>query len=339
MIEFMSKLLVFTLSAAIVARAQTKPILHDVRSLRSVCVPNDSGRGVSAFKLEKDILSGEIADRADALAEAFERAFRRHLMDSGIRIVTVQDEEEDKGCSARLEGTVSIERRTLDPLTYKITLFIAITNNAKYEFEFNRFDKIGVWQTRLDRIFYYPWRAATVEKYASLLAERFAASRRGLLQADPAPPAQQRLHLDPSMKISFTGIGPVKIGMSVAQVRRVLADRIVSEPGDGNCSGLELPDVEGLSFMMLNGRVARVEVNGGLWQTVSGARVGLSERQLRLLYNGLANEQGSFGSYWLLRPTSQLRKSHGMIFVTDGKTITSFRSGLLEAVALEEGCL
>jgi hypothetical protein len=158
-----------------------------------------------------------------------------------------------------------------------------------------------------------------------------------------AASSDKRVPLTTSMRLSFTGLGPVRIGMTAAGVRDALSGRIKTEKLDlgTDCYYLN-PSVPGIGFMILSSRVARVDVFTGPWRTVSGAAIGTSEEKIKELYGDLLtierHKYVDYGRYLIIRPKHPVYKGYEMRFETDGKVVTTFRAGLAEAVALVEGC-
>jgi hypothetical protein len=151
----------------------------------------------------------------------------------------------------------------------------------------------------------------------------------------------------PDWTISLRGAGPVRVGMTVVQVRRALNDpraHRVGTPGDSldTCSYLESSAVpEALGIMFLAGRVARMSVSQAGFRTASGAGVGDTEDRIKQLYPGritVGPHPYVSGHYLTYRPADPADRGYGMIFETDGKKVTSFRAGTEEAIALIEGC-
>jgi hypothetical protein len=101
------------------------------------------------------------------------------------------------------------------------------------------------------------------------------------------------------------------------------------------------PDVKGIAFMLLDSRVARVGVFEGTWRTVSGAGIGSFEIEIRRIYTRVRTEAHQYvpeGHYLIVTPDDPKLQGHEMLFETDGRGVTSFRTGLARAVALVEGC-
>lgn len=144
-----------------------------------------------------------------------------------------------------------------------------------------------------------------------------------------------------SMRLSLMGIGPARIGMTAAEMRAAVAGRWRSEEAPEGCYYMS-PEVQGLGFMMLKGRLGRVDVHGGPWRSVSGARIGSTEREIEGLYGPMLRvEKHKYepaGKYMIVVPGEEKHRGMEMLFETDGRVVKRFRAGTAEAVALVEGC-
>jgi hypothetical protein len=97
----------------------------------------------------------------------------------------------------------------------------------------------------------------------------------------------------------------------------------------------------GVAFMVVDGRVARVDVDSGAAATAEGARVGDSEERVRALYAGrvaVTPHKYTDGHYLTVRPAAPADSGHRLVFETDGKRVTEYRAGQLPAVEWVEGC-
>jgi hypothetical protein len=146
--------------------------------------------------------------------------------------------------------------------------------------------------------------------------------------------------------------GPVRIGMTLAEVRRTLGDPeaslYVSNPddplGEEGCTYLETPNLpKGVGVMLINRRVARVDISEFGVRTASGGSVGDTEETIIAMYPGRIqvgpHKYDPQGHYLEFVPKDAADRDYGIIFETDGTRITSFRAGLRDAVAFVEGCL
>ena len=143
--------------------------------------------------------------------------------------------------------------------------------------------------------------------------------------------------------------GPVRIGMSLAQVQRVLRDPSARLEGNtpevplNKCAYLDSKSIpDGLGFMFAGGRVVRIDVFKAGIKTASGAEVGDTEARIKQLYSGhISIEPHHYdreGHYLNFSPVTGVERKYGAVFETDGVKVTSSRTGTLAATALVEGC-
>ena len=146
-------------------------------------------------------------------------------------------------------------------------------------------------------------------------------------------------------RATMTGIGPIRIGMDEYQLERVLQTRIpeTQDASEDSCRYIEAgPRWPGTGMMMLDGRVARIDVTRRGIETLSGAAVGDLVSKLRSIYGGrLRGQDHDFGTgegmQYLTMFSSDRR--YGIRFETDGERVTEFYVGTAEAVQFIEGCL
>lgn len=150
-------------------------------------------------------------------------------------------------------------------------------------------------------------------------------------------------------RLSLDGIGPVDIGMTLDEANAAAGTTIrLLGPRDpeGDCVyGRADSGPEGLLFMFINGRIARVDVGGAgpsAVKTVSGVGIGSTEAEVQRTYPGRIRVTGhpyvQTGRYLIYVPNDPAWAHLSMIFETDGARVTSFRAGLAGAVAQIEGC-
>ena len=136
----------------------------------------------------------------------------------------------------------------------------------------------------------------------------------------------------------FDGFGPIRIGMSPAQVRATGAT--LAEDPRFACDQVDVTSRPGLVAMFVDGRLARLEVDAPGIATLSGAQVGMTEAQVQALYGGrLLTEPHKYdptGHYLLLFSADRKR---ALVFETDGTRITDIHVGEAEAAQYVEGCL
>ncbi len=172
-----------------------------------------------------------------------------------------------------------------------------------------------------------------------LLAVLAAACLSSAIEA--AEPASAPARLTPAEPVRFTGVGPVRVGMSWDELRRELPDiELEDKSGEMSCNFARLPGNRwDISWMLIEGRVARTDVDGRGFATEAGARVGDSEARVISLYRGKV----------IVGPHNYVDKGHYLtvetsdgkwmlVFETDGSRVTSYRIGRTPEAGFIEGC-
>lgn len=146
-------------------------------------------------------------------------------------------------------------------------------------------------------------------------------------------------------KLSFEGIGPIKIGMSLKEISEVVGPSVkfISENSDENSCLMYTSEelLPGLSLMIKKDVLVRIDVFGEYdknIQTAVGVKVGDSEKKVKQLYPSIKMEPYSYEDQHYLTVTSKDGLS-AIIFETDGKNVSTFRAGKFPEVSLVEGCL
>jgi len=145
-------------------------------------------------------------------------------------------------------------------------------------------------------------------------------------------------------RASMSGIGPIRIGMDAGQLERAIDRRLpdTQDASEDSCRYIEAgAKWPGTAVMLLDGRVARVDVTTRGIPTLSGALVGdLESKVLDIYGNRLRISDSDFGagdSKYLTMFSSD--RSVGIRFETDGERVTEYYVGTGEAVQFIEGCL
>lgn len=146
-------------------------------------------------------------------------------------------------------------------------------------------------------------------------------------------------------KVAINGIGPVRVGMTVAEASKAAGVELLSEGNFGvgtSCSYLRPKGKNNVAFMVTNRRIARIDVSGGSRiATLSGARIGDSEARIKSLYPGqikVTPHKYTNGRYLTFVPKDRQDRNYRVVFETDGKQVTEFRAGKLPEVEFVEGC-
>jgi hypothetical protein len=128
--------------------------------------------------------------------------------------------------------------------------------------------------------------------------------------------------------------------MSLRAAERAAGDRLVhtQETSDGCTFVKPVHGPKGISFMVIDGRIARVDVENPFTVTAEGARVGDSEARIKRLYSGrvrVTRHAYIEGHYLTIIAPD---RKHGIVFETDGAKVTQYRAGRLIAIRYVEGC-
>lgn len=146
-------------------------------------------------------------------------------------------------------------------------------------------------------------------------------------------------------KVVISGIGPIQVGMTVAQASKAAGMQLVSEgsyPSGGSCFYIKPKGgPNNVAFMVIQNRIARVDVLGSSITTLSGARIGDTESRIKSLYPGqieVTPHKYTNGHYLTFMPKDQEDRNYRVVFETDGQRVTGFRAGKLPEVEYVEGC-
>ena len=141
--------------------------------------------------------------------------------------------------------------------------------------------------------------------------------------------------------LTFDGLGPVRIGMTMAQASRALGVPVTREEGfDDNICYYSTPSrgFKDIAFMMAGTKIVRIDVGDRPFATDKGVTVGDTAAKVKRLYRGMfTTSKHAYveGQYIEVRkPGSRNR----IVFETEGNRVTRFRVGLPEPVRYIEGC-
>ncbi|MBN8481365.1 MAG: hypothetical protein J0L88_07240 [Xanthomonadales bacterium] len=146
-------------------------------------------------------------------------------------------------------------------------------------------------------------------------------------------------------RLGFTSYGSAHIGMSRAALETAVGSKLRNEYPDSDTEGCEyvVPQkgYKGVSFMLIDQRVARIDISDPKIKTLSGAHIGASEISVKALYRGRIQitphaYSSPDGSYLTL--LSQDGR-YGLRFETLEGKIIGFYAGTVEAIQFIEGCL
>ena len=148
-------------------------------------------------------------------------------------------------------------------------------------------------------------------------------------------------------KVYINGIGAVRVGMTIAEASKAAGTKLIRESGyETNLSCFYVKpqgEPKDIGFMVTNKRISRVDV----WKnksitTLSGAKIGDTESRIKSLYPGqiqvTPHKYVQGGHDLIFIPKDAVDKNYRVLFETDGKRVTRFRSGKLPEVEFVEGC-
>jgi len=130
--------------------------------------------------------------------------------------------------------------------------------------------------------------------------------------------------------------------MTVAEAAKAMGGGFAAPKGyAGGCGYATLVKAPpGLAVMLQDGKIARFEVRSGGIATTAGAHIGDSEARINSLYAGRVTTtphkylQG--GHYMTVTPAAG--SPNRIVFETDGKKVTEYRSGKTPEVEQVERC-
>jgi hypothetical protein len=146
-------------------------------------------------------------------------------------------------------------------------------------------------------------------------------------------------------RASMSGVGPIRIGMNERQLEDALQMRLpeTQDASEDSCRQIEAgPRWPGTSVMLLDGRVARIDISKRGIPTLSGALVGDLVSHVYGIYgHRLRASHHDFGAGEGMEYLTMFSgdRHYGIRFETDGERVTEFYVGTSEAVQFIEGCL
>jgi hypothetical protein len=151
--------------------------------------------------------------------------------------------------------------------------------------------------------------------------------------------------LTESSRLGTNGIGPVQVGMTIAEAEAKSGRRFVAEvPGRGGCGYAVAKGLSGVNFMVINGVIERVDISNPKVMTLSGAKIGDSDARIKTVYPDQIKTEShpytgrSGGKYLIFQPQDRADRNYRVIFETTNGKVVRFRAGRLPAVDYIEGC-
>ena len=160
----------------------------------------------------------------------------------------------------------------------------------------------------------------------------------------PNPPSGTRHDTVSDLALSEDGLGQIQIGMTLDDAVNM---GLLNENPNMNpqCDfvfpavGAGIPD--GVSVMVVKGKIARIDVDTGSVTTEDGIKVGDSEDRVKSVYGDeltLTPHKYIDGGHYMTVMGDSTSAGKALVFETDGKHVTMFRGGRLPEVKWVEGC-
>src|SRR6266404_4810178 len=144
------------------------------------------------------------------------------------------------------------------------------------------------------------------------------------------------------LALSEEGLGQIQIGMNLTDA--VNMGLLNENPTMNTQCDFVFPAVgagipEGVSVMVIKGKIARIDVDTGSVTTEDGARIGDSEDRIKSIYGEEVKvEPHKYNEGWHYLTVMGDSAGKALVFETDGKRVTMFRGGRLPEVKWVEGC-
>jgi hypothetical protein len=150
------------------------------------------------------------------------------------------------------------------------------------------------------------------------------------------PPSEP---LSAKSPVTTQGVGPVLAGMTVEEAEEEGQTSLVEDDA-ASCSYVSPTGLSGVSFMVVDGEIARTDVTEPTVATQSGIRVGASVEAVREAYGDqIEEEEGIYENTLLTFVPEDPSDETRVVFDTDGFRVTGMQAGRLPEVEAPEGCL
>ncbi|MCP4084963.1 MAG: hypothetical protein GY745_07920 [Actinomycetia bacterium] len=140
--------------------------------------------------------------------------------------------------------------------------------------------------------------------------------------------------LTDNSSLSTVGLDTVTFGMTVRAAEAAAGTPLIPEDEVGDCYRVRPEEgPEGVSFLVTDGTIERIDVSAGLVSTRSGFGIGTPARQIIEGFADRINVESSAGGQRLVfTPADEADQAFRVIFDTDGTTVTALRSGRVPMV-------
>lgn len=149
---------------------------------------------------------------------------------------------------------------------------------------------------------------------------------------------------DKDWTVSIRGYGPIRAGMTLDEATTA-GGRPLTQPGAGleECDfvGFAGDTTRSVQFMVIGGRIKRVDINDSTIATAHDIRIGAEESRVQQAYPGRVKVEPhkyEEGHYLMVGPGAAADSGFELVFETDGQRVTRYRAGQVPEVELVEGC-
>lgn len=178
---------------------------------------------------------------------------------------------------------------------------------------------------------------------ACIACERRTETPTDSVAVAPAPGPNGSDSASTQWTADLSGVGPVRAGMTIAQLSAAAGETLRPKYEFNETCDYVTPKFlpKGVTIMILEDSVGRVDVNEKGVLTKEGAGVGDSESRVLQLYGARARVEphhytGPEGHYVIVQQPGDTL--HRIIFETDGARVLEYRVGRRPAVDYVEGC-
>jgi hypothetical protein len=184
--------------------------------------------------------------------------------------------------------------------------------------------------------------ACTTEKNAGSSTDSTASAEPASPPAADSAATSDTTPASSAWTVTPSGIGPIRVGMSAADLQRVAGD-ITLPANDAECAYVRPPAAPaGVVVMLARGQVARVDIDSAGVQSDAGVAVGDSTSRVSQAYAGRVtvtpHKYLQSGQYLTVRSPSPQDSTLRIVFEADSGHVKRFRSGRIPEVEWVERC-
>ena len=152
-----------------------------------------------------------------------------------------------------------------------------------------------------------------------------------------APAARDRMV---RQRVGFTSYGAVRIGMTREALAAALGGPLQEDDmREEGCSYVSERGSPGVACMLLDGRLARIDVFGSSRvRAFAGGGIGTSKAELQTLYRAIKVEPHFYDDTGFYLTSLSKDGRYGIRFEIEDGRVSSYYAGLAEAIQYVEGC-